>query len=304
MKQFFSVYLLFCILLCGCAPAQEAGDASSLRTDASSAQTQAAAEPAEKEERVVSDLSAEITLQIADAPPSLSDVNAWDEILAPFYEAWPEVTIHLSDAGTSPLQPGLLVTSPARLFPLEGETPALHDLTPLYTPETFSALLPNAVSACMADDGHYYAYPFCVRVSCMAVNRRLLEKTGAMQYINEETRSWSTADFLLAVQTLSDAGYETVLSLPCAEGTDGTATRGLLLNLFGGSFAAPARTGYEVRSENNYHTFETLAEHEGIVFAPEETEASARAAFLDGEVPMLCGWDYPNQMAIADEPDT
>ena len=294
------------LLLTACSAASGGRDGAPVAADDASAEVATTADEGDTEEHFVSDLSAEITLRIADAPPALSDPNAWDDVLAPFAEMYPEVRVHLSTTplAEGDLQPGLLLTSAGQLFPPTGDGPALRDLTHLYTPDAFSALLPNAVTACLAEDGHYYAYPFAVRVSCMAVNRRLFEEAGALQYLDEETRSWSTEDFFLALTALREAGHDTVLSLPCAEGTDGSGTRAFLLSLFGGSFAAPARTGYEVRSENNLLAFETLAEYEAVSFAPELMEEDITEAFLTGDLPMTCDWDLLRQLALGEEENT
>lgn len=306
-KKTIVLCLASLLLLASCSAATGGPGGAPVAADDTSADLATAAdEGGTTEERFVSDLSAEITLRIADAPPALSNPNAWDGVLAPFAETYPEVRVHLSTTplAEEDLQPGLLLTSAGQLFPPAEEAPALRDLTHLYTPDAFSALLPNAVTACLAEDGHYYAYPFAVRVSCMAVNRRLFEEAGALQYIDEETRSWSTEDFFLALTALQEAGHDTVLSLPCAEGTDGSGTRAFLLGLYGGSFATPARTGYEVRSENNLLAFEALAEYEAVTFAPEQTEEEITEAFLSGDLPMTCDWDLLRQLALGEEENT
>ena len=260
---------------------------------------------AEEENPNVSRLSAEITLTLGDVPETLADKRAWEDVLAGFHEMYPGVTLHIQSSDAESPAPGLLLARPEQLLPGGraggtdsdgGAGRAWCDLTALYTPDAFSALLPNAVNACLADDGHYYAYPFAVRVSCMAINRRIFEETGALQYIDEETRSWTTENFLAAVQLLYDAGYETVLELPCAEEDPADATRSFVLNLFGGSFAKPAYTGYEVRSVNNIETFEVLKEQQGIVIAQAKTEADARASFREGSVPVVTSWDVETQL--------
>ena len=313
-RLFLLPWVMCALMLAGCVGGDQnsTSDAAASALLAHNAETAQGAEDAggagaqgtedagaEEETPNVSSLTAEITLTLGDVPETLADKRAWEDVLAGFSEMYPGVTLHIQSDADAPA-PGLLLARPERLLPggsaAAAETP-LRDLTALYTPDAFSALLPNAVNACLADDGHYYAYPFAVRVSCMAVNRRIFEETGALQYIDEETRSWTTENFLAAVQLLYDAGYETVLEIPCAEEDPADATRSFVLNLFGGSFAKPAYTGYEVRSVNNMDTFETLKNQPGIVFAPEQTEADALSSFREGTVPVVTSWDFETQRA-------
>lgn len=43
----------------------------------------------------------------------------------------------------------------------------------------------------------------------MAINKDVFEAADAMQYIDEETRTWTTEDFKKAVQAVYDSGQET-----------------------------------------------------------------------------------------------
>lgn len=72
----------------------------------------------------------------------------------------------------------------------------------------------NISSVCQLD-GTYYMYPLSAAAHCMAINYEVFEAAGALQYIDEETRTWTTEGFeaaMAAIKTAIDNGTVTVAS--------------------------------------------------------------------------------------------
>ena len=67
----------------------------------------------------------------------------------------------------------------------------------------------------------------------MAINKDVFEAADAMQYIDEETRTWTTEDFKKAVQAVYDSGQENVGAVYCAGQGGDQGTRALVNNLYG-----------------------------------------------------------------------
>ena len=88
----------------------------------------------------------------------------------------------------------------------------------------------------------------------MAINYDMFQEAGALQYIDEETHTWTTEDFIKAVQTLNAYGTSQGQNrsagiLYCKNQSGDQGTRALVNNLYGGSFTDSAHTFYTVVPE-------------------------------------------------------
>ena len=63
--------------------------------------------------------------------------------------------------------------------------------------------------------GTYYMYPLSVAAHCMAINYEAFEAAGALQYIDEETRTWTTDNFVKAMEAVRDAAAAGTINKMC-----------------------------------------------------------------------------------------
>ena len=80
---------------------------------------------------------------------------------------------------------------------------------------------------------------------CMAINYELFEKANALQYIDEETRTWTTDNFVKAMEAVRDSGLAPVPGIIYCGGTGGDqGTRALVNNLYSGQYTNAEHTAY------------------------------------------------------------
>ncbi len=85
---------------------------------------------------------------------------------------------------------------PERLVANWGAKGLMVALADLWTDEAKEAIYPSVEAACKNNDGVYYEYPLCMTAHTMAINKDIFEAADAMQYIDEETRTWTTENFI------------------------------------------------------------------------------------------------------------
>ena len=155
---------------------------------------------------------------------SWGDAATVDSIIASFNEKYPDISVSVEyldytsgddqvtaaiEAGTAP---DLIMEGPERLVTTWGAAGKMVDLSDLWDDEALadiSAVSEAVVNACKSSDGVYYEYPLCMNAHCMAINYEVFEEAGALQYIDEETRTWATEDFGKELQALNGSGGET-----------------------------------------------------------------------------------------------
>src|SRR5699024_3462598 len=117
----------------------------------------------------------------------------------------------VTSAITAKETPDLIMEGPERLVSNWGANNLMVDLSDLWagTEEDIAAVSESVVSACQLD-GAYYEYPLCMTTHCMAINYEVFEQAGALQYLDEETRTWTTDDFVAAMETIRDSGLTAV----------------------------------------------------------------------------------------------
>ena len=101
------------------------------------------------------------------------------------------------EAGTAP---DVIFEGPERLVANWGAKGYLVDLKDMVDPATYASV----INSCTSANGAVYELPLCMTAHCMAINKDLFEAAGAMQYIDQETRTWTTENFLKAVQAVYD----------------------------------------------------------------------------------------------------
>lgn len=202
--------------------------------------------------------------------------------------------------------PDLVFEGPERLTANWGARGLMADLSDLWESETAGDIYDSVRAACRyggagsdsdgSADESYFIYPVCMTTHCMAINRDLFAAAGAWQYIDEETHTWSTEDFINAVKALRAYGQETVGAVYCAGQGGDQGTRALVNNLYSGTFTNPEHTQYTVNSPENIQALELLADMDGIVFDDTLQGADEIEKFCSGELAMSFCWNVAQEV--------
>lgn len=195
-----------------------------------------------------------------------------DDIIASFNEAHPDITVkyetldyqngdnQVTSAITSNNTPDIIMEGPERLVTNWGAAGKMVDLSDLWasTKDDIAAVSESVVNACQLD-GKYYEYPLCMTTHCMAINYELFEKANALQYIDQETRTWTTDNFVKAMEAVRDSGLAPVPGIVYCGGTGGDqGTRALVNNLYSGKYTDAEHTAYTANSPENVKALELL----------------------------------------------
>ncbi len=234
-----------------------------------------------------------------------------NELLASFSEAYPNIKVNVEyltyqdgdDKVNTAIEgnaaPDLIMEGPERLVANWGAKGKMVDLSDLWTDETKADIEANnaaVAAACKWTDGAYYEYPLCMTTHCMAINKTVFEKAGAMQYINAETHTWTTENFLKAVQAVYDAGYENVGAVFCGGQGGDQGTRAIVNNLYSGHFTNEDFSGYTINTPENIQALETLVKQDGINFDPAIVGGDEITLFRNGTLQMAFCWNIGEQL--------
>ncbi|MDE7260658.1 MAG: extracellular solute-binding protein, partial [Oscillospiraceae bacterium] len=187
--------------------------------------------------------------------------------------------------------PDLVIEGPERLVANWGEKGWMADLSDLWQSEQAAGIYDNVREACLGRDGIYYEVPLCMSPQCMAINYDMFAAADALQYIDEETHTWTTEGFIQAVQALTASGQKNVGILYCKNQSGDQGTRALVTNLYGGSFTDSQHTGYTVDSEEIRRALELLYGLEGITFDPSLSATDTIELFCEKESAMCFCWN-------------
>ena len=234
--------------------------------------------------------------------------TAVGSILSDFHKEHPDIHVSveylsydtgdekINQAASDGCLPDLILEGPERLVTNWGEKGWMVDLSDLWESDTAGAIYDNIKKACQHKDGAYFEFPICMSAHCMAINYDMFKEAGALQYIDEETHTWTTENFFKAVQVLKD--YETAQGqdgsvgvLYCKNQSGDQGTRALVNNLYGGSFTDAEHTIYTVDSEENKKALQLLYDLEGITFDPSYTSSDAIDLFCKKENAMCFCWN-------------
>ena len=168
---------------------------------------------------------------------SWKDSATVDGFIAAFNEKYPDITVNVEyldytngdDKVTTAIEakgtPDIIFEGPERLVSNWGAKGLMVDLADLWDEEALadiSATSEALVSACKGTDGKFYEYPMCMTAHNMAINYEVFEQAGALQYIDEETRTWTTDDFVKALQAVKDSGLVNTPAVVYCGGQGGT----------------------------------------------------------------------------------
>lgn len=224
-------------------------------------------------------------------------------MLAGFHREYPDVHISVEyltyDNGDERIKqavldgnaPDLILEGPERLVANWGEKGWMVDLSDLWESDKAGEIYDNVREACRDKDGAYYEFPICMSAHCMAINYDMFREAGALQYIDEETHTWTTEGFIEAVRALTAYGQEKAGVVYCKNQSGDQGTRALVTNLYGGAFTDDTHTVYTVDSEENRKALQLLYDLEGITFEPSLSSADAIDLFCKKETAMCFCWN-------------
>ena len=246
-----------------------------------------------------------------------TDSAAWEPIIEAFNAQNPDVTIEILPVtyqdGDQQLAnliaggnaPDIVFEGPERIIGNYANEGLLVDLSDLWEGVTD---IPESISSVSQMDGTYYMYPLSVAAHCMAINYEAFEAAGALQYIDEETRTWTTDDFVAACEALKaamDAGTitmaETGIIYCGAQGGD-QGTRALVNNLYSDYYVTEDGSSYNANSANNVKALTLL---QGMVdegtmgVSTSYAAADELQAFANGTCAMTFCWNYSNYSQYA-----
>ena len=245
-----------------------------------------------------------------------------DGIIAEFNKIHPEISVTVQyldytsgddqvttaiEAGTTP---DIIMEGPERLVSNWGAAGKMLDLSDLWTEEALadiSATSEAVVAACKNAEGKYFEYPLCMTTHCMVIDRAAFEAADALQYINEETRTWTTEGFENALRALTNAGFTPTGIVYCGGQGGDQGTRALVNNLYSGQFTNADHTAYTADSEENIKGLQKLVDlvNEGVLTAdPSIVAGDEIALFCNGTAKMSFCWNasaaVSNKASIAE----
>ena len=242
-----------------------------------------------------------------------------DTIIAAFNEAHPEIEVsyelldytngdtQVTSAITASNTPDIIMEGPERLVSNWGANGLMVDLSDLWadTEADIAATSEAVVSACKGTDGNYYEYPLCMTTHCMAINYEVFEQAGALQYIDEETRTWTTDGFVKAMEAVAASGLVSTPAIVYCGGQGGDqGTRALVNNLYSGTYTNADHTAYTANSAENVEALTLLQSmvNDGTISTSASFQASDELqAFANGTCAVTFAWNASNKAAYASQ---
>ena len=247
-----------------------------------------------------------------------AEASNWEPIIAAFNEQNPNIKItvtpinyqdgdqKLTSAITAGTGPDIIFEGPERIVGNYAREGLMVDLSDLW--ETGGSDIAEGISSVSQLDGTYYMYPLSVAAHCMAINYEAFEAAGALQYIDEETRTWTTDNFVKAMEAVRDAAAAGTVNVATpgiiycgAQGGD-QGTRALVNNLYSDYFVNEDGTAYTANSENNVKALKLLQDmvNNGSMSANASFAAADELqAFANQTCAVSFCWNYANYTQYA-----
>ncbi len=282
----------------------------------------AAAEPAAEPEAPAAEAEEPTTEEAAAEAPAggSTDITLWtypiggwgdsavvDGLIANFNAAHPEINVtveyldytngddQVNTAIEGNQAPDVILEGPERLVANWGARGLMVDLADLWTDDAKAAIYDSVENACQSNDGVFYEYPLCMTAHTMAINRDVFEAADALQYLDEENRTWTTDNFVKAVQAVYDSGQTNVGAVYCSGQGGDQGTRALVNNLYSGTFTNPEHTEYTANSEENIKALELLKSMDGINFDASIAGGDEINLFCNGTLAMAFCWNVSQE---------
>ena len=251
---------------------------------------------------------------------SFTEASNWDSILTAFNDKYPDITVNvtpinyqdgdqkLTSAITSGSGPDIIFEGPERIVGNYAREGLMVDLSDLWSKS--GSDIAEGISSVSQLDGTYYMYPLSAAAHCMAINYEVFEAAGALQYIDEETRTWSTDDFKAAMQAIKTAIDNGTVSVATpgivycgAQGGD-QGTRALVNNLYSDYYVTEDGTSYNANSAKNVQALTLLKDmvKNGSLSANASYAAAEELqAFANQTCAVTFCWNYSNYTQYAEQ---
>lgn len=249
-----------------------------------------------------------------------AEASNWEPIIAAFNEQNPDIKItvtpinyqdgdqKLTSAITAGTGPDIIFEGPERIVGNYAREGLMVDLSDLW--ETGGSDIAEGISSVSQLDGTYYMYPLSVAAHCMAINYEAFEAASALQYIDEETRTWTTDNFVKAMEAVRDAAAAGTVNVATpgiiycgAQGGD-QGTRALVNNLYSDYYVNEDGTSYLANSENNVKALKLLQDmvNNGSMSANASFAAADELqAFANQTCAVSFCWNYSNYTQYAEQ---
>lgn len=236
-----------------------------------------------------------------------SDESTVNELVASFeadtgikvkveYLAYADGDDKVNTALTAGGAPDLVLEGPQRLVSNWGNSGYMVDLSDMLDETDKSEIVESALGAGTSEDGKLYMYPLVMTAHCMAVNLDAFKEAGADQYLDLDTHTWTTDDFIKAVEALYAHYGQTVGAVYCAGQGGDQGTRALINNLYGGTWVNEDHTGYTWDDPANIQALELLKSMDGIDFDASLAGGDEIAKFYQGVLKMAFCWNIQQQV--------
>lgn len=197
------------------------------------------------------------------------------------------------EAGTAP---DLIMEGPERLVANWGAKGKMVDISDLIDDTDKAELNPAALAACYDASGACYEYPLVMTAHCMAINKTVFEAADAMQYLDAESHTWTTENFLKAMEAVNAYTNAQVGAVYCVGQGGDQGTRALVNNLYGGTFTDAAHTKYTWDDAKNIQALEKLVEMESVAFDAGIAGGDEIALFYNGTLNVAFCWNIAQQL--------
>ncbi len=297
MKKLLAMLLALCMVFALCACGQTAAPAADPA-------------PAQADPAPAADPTAEpVNITLWTYPiGGWGNADTVDALIASFEKANPGITVTVEyldytngdDQVNTALEggsaPDLIMEGPERLVANWGAKGYMVDLADMWDATDKSEINPACVAACFTADGACYEYPLVMTAHCMAINHDAFVAAGADQYIDTETHTWTTEDFIKAVDALYAYYKEPVGDVYCSGQGGDQGTRAIINNMYGGTFTDAAHTKYTADSPENIKAIQTLYDTDGINFDASIVGGDEITLFRNGTLQMAFCWNIAQQL--------
>jgi multiple sugar transport system substrate-binding protein len=191
--------------------------------------------------------------------------------------------------------PDLVMEGPERLVANWGANGYMVDLSDMLDDTDKAEIYDSVKAACINSKGECFEYPLVMTAHCMAINLNAFKEAGADQYLDLENHTWTTENFLKAVEALYAKYGDTVGAVYCQGQGGDQGTRALVNNLYGGTFTNDAHTAYTWDDAANIKALETLYDLKGIDFDASIAGGDEIALFYQGVLKMAFCWNIAQQ---------
>ena len=195
-----------------------------------------------------------------------------DGIIKKFNEKYPNIKVtveyldyqngddQINTAIEGKQAPDIVLEGPERLVANWGAKGLMVDLKDMFEKDAASDIYDPVKTACKSPTGEFYEYPAFMVAHCMAINKTMFEKADALKYLDLDTHTWTTDNFLKAVQAVYDSGQQNVGAIYCVSQGGDQGTRALVNNLYSGTFTDKDHTKYTVDSEENKKALQAIVD--------------------------------------------